>query len=294
MTQQGQGRDRHGTWQVLMATECGATHRAAGGSSQDAVAALPIWPCGTVAAAADGHGHSRHFRSARGAWLAVMAACQVAHDLALGLDRLVTAEQAKDEIRRILVRGILGRWRDAVGEDVTSDPFTQAEDAVCGGDDTAIAYGTTLLVAIAWREWLLLAQVGDGTILGICPDGSALLPIPGDPQLDGRHTTSLCMSNAESSFRVAAVNTSRTALLGVLLATDGYGNAQVAENWEAAVSADLATLIASHAPEWLASQLPLWAARCASVDGSGDDTTIALILSPAALEPAPEQWTGMS
>jgi hypothetical protein len=30
---------------------------------------------------------------------------------------------------------------------------------------------------------------------------------------------------------------------------------------------------------WLASQLPTWAARCASADGSADDTTIALLVS---------------
>src|SRR6185437_14962407 len=32
---------------------------------------------------------------------------------------------------------------------------------------------------------------------------------------------------------------------------------------------------------WLASQLPVWAARCASADGSADDTTVALLISPA-------------
>ena len=88
------------------------------------------------------------------------------------------------------------------------------------------------------------------------------------------------MPGAESSFRVGAVDTSRTALLGILLATDGYGNAQ-ARDWEAAVSADLAGLIATRPVQWLASQLPVWAARCASLDGSADDTTLALILAPS-------------
>jgi hypothetical protein len=89
------------------------------------------------------------------------------------------------------------------------------------------------------------------------------------------------MPGAESSFRVGAVDTSGTALLGVLLATDGYGNAQAARDWEAAVSADLAGLITTRPVQWLASQLPVWAARCASLDGSADDTTLALILAPS-------------
>jgi hypothetical protein len=34
---------------------------------------------------------------------------------------------------------------------------------------------------------------------------------------------------------------------------------------------------------WLASQLPSWAARCASSDGSADDTTVALMVSSATV-----------
>jgi len=280
----GQGaeptRDQPGTWQVLTATERGAAHHAAEVPNQDAVAAFPIGPRGAVAAVADGHGHSRHFRSGRGARLAVTVACRAAHDLAPRLDGLAGTGLAEDEMRGILVPAVAAQWREAVHEDVAADPFSRAEDAARGADDTTIAYGTTLLLAIAWGQWLLLTQIGDGDIVGICPDGGALLPVPGDPQLDGRHTTSLCMPGAESSFRVGAVDTSRTALLGILLATDGYGNAQ-ARDWEAAVSADLAGLIATRPVQWLASQLPVWAARCASLDGSADDTTLALILAPS-------------
>jgi hypothetical protein len=280
----GQGpdptRDQPGTWQVLTATERGAAHHAAEVPNQDAVAAFPIGPCGAVAAVADGHGHSRHFRSERGARLAVTVGCRAAHDLAPRLDSLAGTGQAEDEMRGILVPAVAAQWRAAVREDVAADPFSRAEDAARGTDDATIAYGTTLLLAIAWGQWLLLAQIGDGDIVGIRSDGGALLPVPGDPQLDGRHTTSLCMPGAENSFRVGAVDTSRAALLGVLLATDGYGNAQ-ARDWEAAVSADLAGLIATRPVQWLASQLPVWAAHCASLDGSADDTTLALILAPS-------------
>ncbi len=54
------------------------------------------------------------------------------------------------------------------------------------------------------------------------------------------------------------------------------------------MSADLAALIASRPVAWLASQLPVWAARCASLDGSADDTTLALLLSPAVAAAAGE------
>jgi hypothetical protein len=104
--------------------------------------------------------------------------------------------------------------------------------------------------------------------------------VPGDPSLDGRQTTSLCGPEAERDFRAGVVDMSATALSGVLLATDGYGNAQVADPWAEAVSADLAQLISDRPPQWLAGQLPSWAGRCASADGSADDTTVALLLAP--------------
>lgn len=269
-------------WLALTASQLGAAHQATGLPNQDAVTARQIPPDVLVAAVADGHGHRRHFRSARGSQLAVTVACQAAQDLAARLDGFQTAAPIESEVLGTLVPAITGDWRDAVREDVAADPFTSREEASSGGDDPLIAYGSTLLLAIAGRRWLVLVQIGDGDIMGIQPDGQPLLPVPRDPSLDGQQTTSLCGARAEEEFRAAVVDTSTTPLLGVMLATDGYGNAQVADPWTDAVSADLAELINDRPPEWLAGQLPLWASRCASADGSADDTTIALLIAPSA------------
>jgi hypothetical protein len=112
-------------------------------------------------------------------------------------------------------------------------------------------------------------------------NGAALLPVPEDPQLDGRFTTSLCGLDAVSDVRIAVVDTTQTPLVAVLLATDGYGNAQVADPWAGAFSKDLAEMLAKRGPSWLAGQLPGWVARCASPDGSADDTSVALLLAPS-------------
>jgi hypothetical protein len=249
--------------------------------NQDAVKADDTGPLSAVVAVADGHGHHRHFRSARGSQLAVAVACQAMPELTATLAGRTDATEIERQIHRVLVPAITGRWREAVHDHLAAEPITPEEEPLrAPGDDAVIAYGTTLLVAAVWGEWLLLAQIGDGDILRIGASGDAVLPVPGDPLLDGRHTTSLCSPGAEESFRVAAVNTVLTPLLGVMLATDGYSNAQAGGAWEDAVSAELAGLIGSHPPEWLASQLPVWAGRCASVEGSGDDTTIALLLAP--------------
>jgi Protein phosphatase 2C len=247
------------------------------------VAARQVQPGVLVAAVADGHGHRRHFRSARGSRIAVAVACEAAAELAARLDGFDTAEQVQSEALHTLAPVITARWRDAVREDLAAEPFTAPEEAArAAGDDPLVAYGSTLLLAIAGRKWLVLAQIGDGDIVGIRPGGRPLCPVPGDPSLDGHRTTSLCGPRPERDFRAAVLDTSATALLGVLLATDGYGNAQVADPWADAVGADLAELISDHPPEWLAGQLPLWASLCASADGSADDTTIALLIAPSA------------
>jgi hypothetical protein len=270
-------------WLALTASQLGAAHQATGLPNQDAVAACHVQPDVLVVAVADGHGHRRHFRSARGSRLAVTVACEAARELAVRLDEFEAARQVESEALHRLVPAITGRWREAVHDDLAADPFTAQEQAGrVSGDDALIAYGSTLLLAIAGRRWLVLVQIGDGDIMGIQPDGRPLLPVPADPSLDGQQTTSLCGLRAEDEFRAAVVDTSATALLGVMLATDGYGNAQAADPWTDAVSADLAELINDRPPEWLAGQLPLWASRCASADGSADDTTIALLIAPSA------------
>jgi hypothetical protein len=275
--------DAQDLWLALTASQRGAAHQAMGLPNQDAVAAHQIRPDVLVAAVADGHGHRRHFRSARGSQLAVTVACEAAGELTARLDEFEAARQIESEALHKLVPAITGRWRDAVRQDVAADPFTAQEEAArARSDDALIAYGSTLLLAIAGRRWLVLVQIGDGDIMGIQPDGRPLLPVPRDPSLDGQQTTSLCGPRAEDEFRAAVVDASTTPLLGVLLATDGYGNAQVADPWADAVSADLAELINDRPPEWLAGQLPLWASRCASADGSADDTTIALLIAPSA------------
>jgi hypothetical protein len=272
-----------GSWLALTATHRGAAHQMNGLPNQDAIAVRQIQPEGLVAAVADGHGHHRHFRSARGSELAVAVACQAAEELAARLDGFEAASQIESDVLSTIVPAITDQWRAAVRDDLAEEPFTIAEEeARAFGDDALIAYGTTLLLAITWRNWLVLTQIGDGDIVCIRPDGQALLPVPGDPSLDGRQTTSLCGPRSELEFRAAVVNTAITPLLGVLVATDGYGNAQVAEPWPGAVSSDLAEQMGCRQPEWLAEQLPLWASHCASADGSADDTTIALLIAPSA------------
>ena len=84
------------------------------------------------------------------------------------------------------------------------------------------------------------------------------------------------------SFRTGAYDLREVLLATLLLATDGYGNAQADEPWQPGVGRDLAELAAECDHHWFEQQVPGWAQRCASAEGSGDDTTIALLLHSSA------------
>jgi protein phosphatase 2C-like protein len=278
--------DRQPGWIALTASERGASHVAVKTPNQDAVAVEAVGSTGLVAAVADGHGHTRHLRSARGSELAVEIGCQVAQEIAdlLEPDGKRLAELGEE----LLVPEIVSRWRTAVLEDVAKNPFSEAEEGRRRkGDDETIAYGSTLLLCIALPDWLLVAQIGDGDVIGVRVDGSLELPVPVDPALDGLVTTSLCGKNPIADFRVAVVSAAQTPLLALMLATDGYGNAQMLEEWPTSFSKDMAWLLRERDTNWIESQLPTWAARCASADGSADDTTVALLISPAGQSARP-------
>jgi hypothetical protein len=264
---------------VITASARGSAHRASGAPNQDA-AASQDGPGGVVAAIADGHGHIRHFRSADGAALAVEIACQVASRATAGL----AADAAGDEEAALagqeVARAALDGWRSAVADQLGVRPYTKEERFVLSlaDDSPLIPYGSTLLVAVITGRWLVCAQIGDGDMLAVRPDGSVFSPVAGDDRLDGRRTTSLCQPDALASFRTSAHDLSQVPLAALLLATDGYGNAQADEPWQPSVARDLAELAASHDRRWFEQEVPGWAQRCASSDGSGDDATIALLL----------------
>ena len=277
-------------WHVIMGSARGAAHHAAGLPNEDSSAQQVIGdpPAGVVVAVADGHGHERHFRSAAGSALAVDVACQVASRLAADLGARTREDEVDGAVRDDLVRGIVLHWRAAVGKHIAMRPYTAEEQSALdlAGDGPEIPYGATLLLAMVAGRWLVCAQIGDGDLLAIRPDGRSFHPVAGDSRLDGQRTTSLCQPDAVASFRTSAHNLREMPLLALLVATDGYGNAQSADRWQPGVGRDLARLAAEHDRRWFEWQVPSWAERCASADGSGDDTTIALLLQPGAALPA--------
>ena len=275
-----------GLWHVSAGSARGTAHRAAGLPNQDSVACRTAAAGGgmTVVAVADGHGHRRHFRSADGSALAVAAGCRVGSRLAADLAGQAARAGAEAAVRSSL-DALVREWHDAVAGHLACHPYTAREQAAfeITGDGADVPYGSTLLVALVCRRWLACAQIGDGDFLAVRPGGESVVPLPGDDRLDGLLTTSLCQQNAQAAFRIGVHNLGEVPLLALLLATDGFGNAQTADPWQPGVGRDLAELAAEHDHRWFGDQVPKWAERCASAEGSGDDTTIVLLLNPGAM-----------
>lgn len=275
------GPDLKEDWFVAGASVIGAVHVFRGLPRQDALLLVPpSGATGPVVAVADGHGASRHFRSEAGASLAVQAASRAAIRHSADLAVTAGATDVVAAVRGELAAEILASWQEAVGRHLVDNPFSSAEAAMVDDwDEIEVPYGSTLLVAMVAGRWLVCLQIGDGDIVAVTLEGRASMLVPGDPALDGVRTTSLCQSDALDHFRAGVRDVRQDPVLAVLLASDGYGNAQSADPWYPGVALDLATLLYERGPDWLGDQLPEWARRCASTEGSADDTTMAVIVS---------------
>ncbi len=268
-----------GAWVVVGASAEGAAHPADRRVNQDAWCAEVGQGGDLVVAVADGHGDRRHFRSQRGSRIAADLACR--HGLRWAATGGPDREDLEESVRYGLLAPLWHDWVQAANDDVAGDPFTDREQRYrAPTDGPLIAYGTTLLMGVAVAGGVVLAQIGDGDVVAVAPDGTVSTPVPNDPLLDGRRTTSMCQPNALDSFRVGAVDA--PAVLLVLFATDGYGNAQVERAWESTVGMDFARYVADHGVAWVGGHLPGWVSACASLEGSGDDTTVAVLARPAA------------
>jgi hypothetical protein len=274
---------------MTVATAVGATHSSRDAPGQDAASMTPAsGECGAigplVTAVADGHGHWRHFRSGRGSRIAVDVGCAVALEVAPDFAGCSSGAEAISLAASALGPRVVTAWREAVMADAEAAPFGSEErtqgDEPLAPADLLVAYGTTLLLCAAIGRWIVMAQIGDGDLVVVTGDGEVLTPIPIDPTLDGHITTSLCEPTALSSFRYAAIDQESTPVSLVMLATDGYGNSQVADPWQPAVGMDLYDLVAERGWEWVREALPTWVGRCASYEGSGDDTTVVLAMGP--------------
>lgn len=227
---------------------------------------------GIVAAVADGHGGARYSRSHLGARFAVELALQLTPTRLIGLDA-DPDELAADMLGR-LAPTLVNAWRRRVLTDAERQPFDPAEAAPSSDEEVVMAYGATLLVALALPRVVVFAQLGDGDIIAHTVDGRTVRPIVSDPRLVASVTSSLCEPNAAGAFRAAYLTGSDLPAL-VVVSTDGYANSFATPDWDHRLATDLLSLIHEGGFQMVAADLASWAA--ASADHAGDDVSIALV-----------------
>jgi serine/threonine protein phosphatase PrpC len=260
----------------------GASHCRAGTPCQDAYA-LCSWsasgqPC-LALAVADGHGDPRHDLSEHGAALAVKAALDelFAFHTHFGAEG---ASALRANFKADFARRLGQRWRNAVLE----DSRRRFGDSTPEDGKLFVRYGTTLLAALVSADTLLLAQIGDGDLLLLKPDGRTETFFARDPNLVGTATHSLASGDAHKLCRTAALDRGAGGFL--LLATDGLSNAFAGDSEFQRWSHSLLERFGEFGLENVAGVLPSWLDHY-SREGSGDDITVVLArILPAALPAA--------
>ena len=271
-------------WEVLVASARGSLHARSGVPLQDAAG---WWPGprpgrpgvdrapGVVVAVSDGVGSRDCFRSDRGARMAVSAACAVGTGFLAAATEAGVAE---------LMAGIVARWTASVRADVTAYPVRAEELAgtsvTWDEADPALAYAATLLVAIATPDRLLLAQLGDGDLLVVDPDGDVSSPLPPDPSSVAGTTSTLMQPDAAAVSRTRLLDLASEPVDLVLLATDGYGNAFADPDWTGRVGRDVHEQVHTDGTPSVRGRIGDWVTDAATV--GGDDASLALLVRDRA------------
>lgn len=175
------------------------------------------------------------------------------------------------------------RWREAVLADNRDRPPAIHPSGDKG--EVLTRYGTTLLATLAVGDLLLLAQLGDGCVLLVRPDGVVERPLASDGHEVGTVTDSLCSPEAYRLWRTTARERGRGGLL--LLATDGLTNAFVDEQQLRTFAGSLGERLRDFGAEKVAVHLPDWLDSYSS-RASGDDVTLAVVILRAS-EVAPSE-----
>ena len=242
----------------------GANHLRSGKPCQDEAG---LWMVAdTVALAiADGHGSSKH--ADIGARLAVQVALtalvRFAEDLGERASNLLEVQKYAEHPLRVQ---IVREWKERV--------HTKSGDS----ETPLVDYGSTLLVALATPDFLLVGQLGDGDILLVNEDGTVDVPLPADPEAFADETPSLCLPEAEHSFRLRVLPTPKQETL-LLLSTDGYSKSYPTDAAFKEIGPDYLDLIRKDGVSGLTPHLKGFLKKI-TTKGSGDDIALALLHWP--------------
>jgi serine/threonine protein phosphatase PrpC len=273
----------------------GAAHDRSGLPNQDAIDWYPQSESGLplILAVADGHGSAKSFRSDRGSQFAVKTAIEVIRNFLVATDLKKIGDLAKSRLIEQLTDRVVEltqRWQEHVDLDLAAFPFTELEKAKLLQkegekglqsiqDNPLLVYGATLLIVAITESSIIYLQLGDGDILRVDADGKTTKPVARDPNLIGNETTSLCMDNAWTEFKIEVEFldrdiASQTPVL-ILLSTDGYSNSYSSDEEFFKIGNNYLQEIRVGGIKSIDRQLQNFLGQISS-GGSGDDITLGI------------------
>ena len=198
----------------ITASARGANHELSGTCCQDAAVtgegSFRGYPY-LFMAVADGHGNAKCTHSERGSALAVHSAGQIVLQFIMAASG---NSKSRDKCFQSLVRS---RLRDVwLSRILESWPSRNLPTNVVK------RHGTTLLIALIYRERIYLAQLGDGDICVLDPAGKAFFLIEPETGPVENITASLSGSATEDQWKFASIPVRKAGFL--ILSTDGLIN----------------------------------------------------------------------
>lgn len=262
-------------------TARGASHIKKNKECQDSSLSYQDDNC-AIAVVCDGHGGDDYVRSAIGSKLGCGIAKENIQRFLLGTSKEKFFSNPDKQIKN-LEASIINGWNESVSAFHSKNPFSEAELSSISEKarkkylkDGKIwsAYGTTMIAVAMNKDYWFGIHIGDGKCVAINHSGEFKQPIPWDPKCFLNVTTSICDSDAITSFRHFYSDKLPAA---VFVGSDGiddcFSNNEQLHNLYKTVLYSFATTDFKTACEGLADYLPRLSAK-----GSGDDVSIAALL----------------
>ncbi len=232
------------------------------------------------AAVSDGHGGAPHPMSEVGAQFAIRAAGEEFQNCAVRFGDMPGPTMA-GEFKNTYPANVFRAWSRLVTEHAR---LSQKDATGLVPDQVHKLYGATLLMAAMYREYLFLAQIGDGEVVVFLRNGRVERPFVEYPEMVGGETHSLCSANALKHFRMWTMGIHE--MDSVLLCSDGVRNSYDSDssflNLMAATAKNVRQFGVGPSTDIIPETLDFF-----SKNASGDDMTLAGLVffqDPCALE----------